>query len=906
MMAVDVGGGRENEGRDEMADRREISEAARLHEEAQGHYDRGEYADARERFERALALRRAALGDDDLTTVQTLAALALVLAQQGEPAGAQPMLERVLSVREHVLGPDHPDTAEAINNLGYMRRMQGDNDAAQQLYERALAIRERTLGANDPATANSLSNLGVLAAAQRDFAAARRYHERALAIYERAIGPDAQETGRALNNLATVLVEQDERDAALPLLTRSLVIHERTLGAKHPSTANVLRNLADLYSKQRDYAAARICFERALIIQERTLGAAHPRTAEAVSKLASLLIGNMRDFALGSPLFHISQALKASNGHPDARTIDELHRIVDRLDAQVNRPPLPPADQQALAEAATLDKQADALLAQRDFAGAREALERALVLRDGVLGLDDMEQVPLLRKLSMALSAEGEYDRLLPVQERIVQIHARALGDNHLMTLHARTELMSMRAQDEGPGGTFTVLPEMEQIMAAVSGHVRPDSPLAGTMQATANALERLKAFQAEQAASGRTPGGQTRPPAGPPPAPEVMEAVLAGLDDVPWRTLQHAYGPAIDVPGQLRSLLAGDEHSRGRAYYHLHGNIWHQGTVYEASAYAVPFLIKLAAYAGTPDRVSVLNLITALAKGEECGPEQDEDREMAHQAAAAGLPLYLSLLESMNERELRAGAIEAVAAFPERAAESVPRLQAALAAERDREVRLWLMGALAQVMDASPASQALFADALASADDPSLRFLAAAALAQRAGAATPEQAVEALLAMVDAAEAADAGGGTLDVDEAMEYVLSTEWDGAVNVAVDRLVKLGSERAVPALLRAFQLTRTGDSARAVAEVLLDLTFNAGQIQPKGTATKQLPDGRMQVNYWEPAQQPERAAATLSAEQRALLAALLAHDPFWSQAHDLLALYGLPATWLELRALLEQG
>jgi tetratricopeptide (TPR) repeat protein len=906
MTAVCGGDRYERDGRHEMADGQDVAEATRVHKEAQQHYDRGEYATARSLFERALALRRAALGDDDLATVQTLAGLALALAQQGDPAAAQPMLDRVLAVRERVLGPDHPDTSEAINDLGYVRRMQGDNDAARQLYERALAIRERTLGAHDPATANSLSNLGVLAAARGDYATARRYHERALAIYEGAAGSDALETGRALNNLATALVEHGDRDAALPLLTRSLAIHERTLGPKHPSTAYVLRNLADLFSKQRNYAAARPLYERALIVQERALGAAHPRTAETVSKLASLLIGNMRDFALGSPLFHISQTLKASNGHPDARTVEELHSLVDRLDARVNRPPLPPADQQALAEAASLDKQADALLVQRDFAGAREALERALVLRDGVLGLDDMEQVPLLRKLSMALSSEGEYDRLRPVQERIVQIHARALGDNHQMTLHARTELMSMRAQDAGPEGIFTVLPEMEQIMAAISGHVRPDSPLAGTVQATANALERLKAFQAEQAASGRAPGRQTPPPDGPPPTPEVVEAVLAGLDDVPWRTLQHAYGPATDVPGQLRALLAGDEHTRGRAYYHLHGNIWHQGTVYEASAYAVPFLIRMAAYAGTPDRPSLLNLITALAKGEECGPEQDEDRETAHHAAAAGLPLYLSLLDAGNERELRAGAIEAVAAFPERAAEGVPRLQAALAAERDREVRLWIMGALAQVMDASPASQAFFTDALAWADDPSLRFLAAAALAQRAGDATPERAVEALLAMVDAAEAADAGGANLDVDEAMGYVLSTEWDGAVEAAIDRLVRLGSERAVPALLRAFQLTRTGDSARAVAEALLDLTFNAGHIQPKGTATKRLPDGREQVNYWEPARQPGRAAATLSAEQRTVLAALLAHDPFWSQAHDLLALYGLPATWLELRALLEQG
>ncbi|MEV1147390.1 hypothetical protein [Micromonospora sp. NPDC049799] len=29
----------------------------------------------------------------------------------------------------------------------------------------------------------------------------------------------------------------------------------------------------------------------------------------------------------------------------------------------------------------------------------------------------------------------------------------------------------------------------------------------------------------------------------------------LAGLDDLPWESLHHAYGPAVDVPDQLRAL---------------------------------------------------------------------------------------------------------------------------------------------------------------------------------------------------------------------------------------------------------------------------------------------------------------------------------------------------------------
>ena len=50
---------------------------------------------------------------------------------------------------------------------------------------------------------------------------------------------------------------------------------------------------------------------------------------------------------------------------------------------------------------------------------------------------------------------------------------------------------------------------------------------------------------------------------------------------------LHHAYGPAEDVPNQLRALISHDEKQRDEALYALHGNIWHQGTIYEATSHA-------------------------------------------------------------------------------------------------------------------------------------------------------------------------------------------------------------------------------------------------------------------------------------------------------------------------------
>ncbi|ADG87769.1 HEAT repeat domain-containing protein [Thermobispora bispora] len=91
---------------------------------------------------------------------------------------------------------------------------------------------------------------------------------------------------------------------------------------------------------------------------------------------------------------------------------------------------------------------------------------------------------------------------------------------------------------------------------------------------------------------------------------------VLAGLDEIPWEELRHCYGPAGDVPGQLRALRSPDPVERERALWHLYGNIYHQGGRYEAAAYAVPFLARLALDPGTEQRAEIVVLLGALAIG--------------------------------------------------------------------------------------------------------------------------------------------------------------------------------------------------------------------------------------------------------------------------------------------------
>jgi hypothetical protein len=99
-------------------------------------------------------------------------------------------------------------------------------------------------------------------------------------------------------------------------------------------------------------------------------------------------------------------------------------------------------------------------------------------------------------------------------------------------------------------------------------------------------------------------------------PNPATDTAFLAGINDINWSQLGHAYGEATDVPPLLRALLSRNHDHREFALLLLFQTVWHQGTVYSASAHTVPFLIRLLPHQETPNKAGILHLLASLATG--------------------------------------------------------------------------------------------------------------------------------------------------------------------------------------------------------------------------------------------------------------------------------------------------
>lgn len=76
----------------------------------------------------------------------------------------------------------------------------------------------------------------------------------------------------------------------------------------------------------------------------------------------------------------------------------------------------------------------------------------------------------------------------------------------------------------------------------------------------------------------------------------ETGVAALMEVHKVPWDELEHAYGTGIgkadheNVPASLQ-LLGGTHDELDEAVHLLFGNVCHQGTIYESTAYAFPFI---------------------------------------------------------------------------------------------------------------------------------------------------------------------------------------------------------------------------------------------------------------------------------------------------------------------------
>ncbi len=118
------------------------------------------------------------------------------------------------------------------------------------------------------------------------------------------------------------------------------------------------------------------------------------------------------------------------------------------------------------------------------------------------------------------------------------------------------------------------------------------------------------------------------------------MKGRAGDLDGVRWHELAHAYGAADDTPRLLRQVEVGE--ADAETWHALFTSLAHQGTVYSASAAAVPFLLDLSTKVSGTDRAYVMGLLESIAGGDS---EDAATERACVQAAQQGLARYVDIL---------------------------------------------------------------------------------------------------------------------------------------------------------------------------------------------------------------------------------------------------------------------
>ena len=110
----------------------------------------------------------------------------------GHHEEARQLFERALALREKALGPDHAIVAASLDELGSALTSLGRYDEAARVLERARAIKEKTLGPQNPELAETLLVLGNLQLARGKAAEAVPLLEQALKLGPPRLVPDLQ------------------------------------------------------------------------------------------------------------------------------------------------------------------------------------------------------------------------------------------------------------------------------------------------------------------------------------------------------------------------------------------------------------------------------------------------------------------------------------------------------------------------------------------------------------------------------------------------------------------------------------------------------------------------------------------------------------------------------------------
>jgi len=296
--------------------------------------------EARRTLERALALTRASVGEEEHPALAEMEfALSVQDLERGQYAEALPPMRASCARLERALGPGSEALAECDHHLGIALLRTGDLEGARIHHERALDSRRRRVGDTHAGVAASLDALASVHFGLGNTERALRLYEEALAVTVDVYGERGWWVADSYGNVAGAHARLGRHAQAVTAYRRALSLSESVRGADYPGTTFLRLNLGSAMVMAGEAAAAVPLLRSAVDAFRRDYGDSHAlapafatalgaalvesgQTAEAVRQLEAALEHYKRldedasTAEVAEAEFYLARALRASGTSP--------------------------------------------------------------------------------------------------------------------------------------------------------------------------------------------------------------------------------------------------------------------------------------------------------------------------------------------------------------------------------------------------------------------------------------------------------------------------------------------------------------------------------------------------------------------------------------------------------------
>ncbi|CAJ1968227.1 unnamed protein product [Cylindrotheca closterium] len=281
--------------------------------------------EAKETLERALAIQRNELGEDDLTVAWILYQIGTILAEEDNFDEAFEKFDRALAIRVEKLGT-HLETANSYMSIGVVLESQDNGEKAEVMFREALGIYLEILPRNHSEVMDAYLHLASSLKKQGKLSQATKIHKLRLGTLLQIHGEDHQGVVLSYNGISELLRIQNRLDDALQMIDRAVEICnrlERLGDFDMDLLGRALYNKASILNEQGNFKAATEVFNKVLTIQIEAFGEMHRATALTYENLAAVYIQQgMIEGAIMAYTNAINVRRKElGNDHPDTKEL---------------------------------------------------------------------------------------------------------------------------------------------------------------------------------------------------------------------------------------------------------------------------------------------------------------------------------------------------------------------------------------------------------------------------------------------------------------------------------------------------------------------------------------------------------------------------------------------------------